>query len=397
MKRKEAKKLARLKRMQQSHNDRNKRAQEAQQKQQKIELDVQKEEHRESLRKQKKNKQQEAKQRLAADKQAQRLQAAKLDDAKRRQQQQEIAKQQYEERDRPVFEGETSSDDSDEEYTAEEARLLKAAQRQAAKADRARERVANKRRYNGSMMMFTVLALLSYIVGVRASSTTQLTQGLLGMGVAVTSTFTAGGLGYVPTHQGAGTVYIDNKTIDLCYMAKYGKGPHTTPILRAADGGCTAHMSGEEHIWVGKRRTLHRRKEIFGFDAASKQGGSFATEIGTIRLPCMKRGKPSTTSVKNVLYVPAMGSTTLVSLGKLDDEGFQFTVSGGVTTCYDHHLRRQWEARKVDGLYRFQSAEDGMRDLGKSLLSIDEAHASWGHAGEQTIRQMGDFPGNMSA
>jgi hypothetical protein len=200
------------------------------------------------------------------------------------------------------------------------------------------------------------------------------------------------GMGFTPANQSAGEISVDGNTVHLCYMARKGRGPNgSLGTVRACDGGCTRHMSGETGIWVGKRKKLSRPTRIKGFDSASRDDkGAIATDVGTIRLPCTRKGKESTVEIKNVLYVPAMGNITLVSQGLLDDQRFQFTVGGGVTTCYDRKGRLLWEAPKRGGLYQFGSFE-------QSFMTKDEAHVKFGHIGEKLLAPMGDFDGPLSA
>ena len=61
--------------------------------------------------------------------------------------------------------------------------------------------------------------------------------------------------------------------------------------------------------------------------------------MGTIELQVNVKGRLTTMHLKNVMYVPGMGNTTLISLGKLDDKGYKFTSDAGATTCYDNSGR----------------------------------------------------------
>jgi hypothetical protein len=200
------------------------------------------------------------------------------------------------------------------------------------------------------------------------------------------------GFGFVPQSQAASTIHIDNTTMNVCYMARKGRGPgnHVKQTLRVIDGGSTWHLSGEENVWVGPRKKLSRPKMIYGFDAATTKGGITATESGTIKIPTIKNGRHTTIKVKNVLYVPAIGNTTLISQGCLDDRHYKFTVAHGVTSCYNGKGELKWQAHKKDGLYHLDAGHH------TCLLSKQEAHARFGHINEKQLASLGDFDGELS-
>ena len=201
------------------------------------------------------------------------------------------------------------------------------------------------------------------------------------------------GFGFVAQNQAAGVVTVNDTAINLCFMARRGRGPNqlTQKHLRAFDGGATWHLSGESGIWVGQRKKLKRPRRILGFDSESTGSGLVAWEEGTIELKAVKNGRETTVRIKNVLYIPEMGNVTLVSQGMLDAKGYSFLTPGGVTNCYNRKGVKRWEAHKKDGLYQFHEVLD------KCLMSRDEAHRKFGHVNDQTLNTLGDFEGERSS
>ena len=198
------------------------------------------------------------------------------------------------------------------------------------------------------------------------------------------------GFGFVAPNQAAGSVNVDNSTLQICFMARKGRGPDAIYAnkLRVIDGAASHHLSGEKDIWVGKRRRLKTPQRIFGIDSGAPV---MANEIGTIEIPTVVKGKPTTLRVKNVLYMPQIGDVTLVSQGCLDDLKFRFTVADGVTSCYDKRGVMKWQAHKQNGLYQIQGIVD------RCLLSKDEAHKKFGHINDRQLSTLGDFDGERSS
>ena len=176
-------------------------------------------------------------------------------------------------------------------------------------------------------------------------------------------------------------------------MARKGKGANSIvkESLRIIDNGASYHVSGEEGIWVGQRRRLKNPKSLAGFDAEAPHSKSLtAYEIGTVAIPATVKGQPTTIKVNNVLYIPQMGNVTLVSGSMLDTLGHRFTTADGVVSCYNKRGVMKWNAFKNDGLYTFEDTHQ------KCMMSMDEAHAKFGHMSEKILKQMGDFEGEMS-
>ena len=395
-------KLDKTKRSEQSALDKQRRQTALQHKQDRLTADMKKEELRQLNEQQKRqqrnsrkhDKAAKLKEQAAADKAA----ATRETGRERQRQAAGSVSSEYVERNRlPTRPAESEEGESDFDET--EKKFLKVVRKQAI-GTKSKSHKVRKCFHVTMWLLATCLMLYSAVGHMGTIGVGAVAQGV-GLSMAVANGLAGGfahlGLGFVHNHT-AGTIHIDNRTIELsrCYMAKFGKGPNSG-ALRAVDGGCTASMSGEEHVWVGPRKQLARPKQIFGFDSASNPGGALATEVGSIRLPCTRNGKPATTVFKNVLYVPAMGETTLISQGQLDDKGYMFSVANGVTTCFDKHMKVQWEAPKSGGLYRFRSTEDCMGKINKAYMTMDEAHWRLGHPHEKRLRTLGDFTGEMSA
>jgi hypothetical protein len=203
------------------------------------------------------------------------------------------------------------------------------------------------------------------------------------------------GFGFMPQSQAASTVAIGTDRINFCFMARSASRGVHDPInkkhLRIIDCGATWHISGEEGIWVGKRRRLKQPKTISGFDSESQGSKSLeAYEEGTVEFPATVKGRPTTVRVKNVLYIPTMGNVTLISQGMLDDQGHKFTTTNGVTSCYNRRGVMKWNAHKRDGLYHFDHTVE------RCMLSMNEAHTKFGHINEKDLSKLGDFEGELS-
>ena len=202
------------------------------------------------------------------------------------------------------------------------------------------------------------------------------------------------GMGFTPQNQPAGIINLeDHSNVTLCFMARKGKGANSIvkESLRIIDNGASYHVSGEEGIWVGQRRRLKNPKSLAGFDAEAPHSKSLtAYEIGTVAIPATVKGQPTTIKVNNVLYIPQMGNVTLVSGSMLDTLGHRFTTADGVVSCYNKRGVMKWNAFKNDGLYTFEDTHQ------KCMMSMDEAHAKFGHMSEKILKQMGDFEGEMS-
>ena len=207
------------------------------------------------------------------------------------------------------------------------------------------------------------------------------------------------GFGFTPVNQSAGIVSLeDNSTVELCFAARKaykGSSENRTGFtdsgkIRIIDSGATWSLSGDNSIWVGERKTLRKPKYISGFD----DNRQAATEVGTVLIHTNIRGRPTKLLVDNVYYVPAMGSTTLLSMGALDDQGFEFRVGQGVARCYNSKGKAVWDAVKIDGLYRLNFASDFASDY--CMMTKDEAHVKFGHLSEPMLRDLGDFEGNLS-
>jgi hypothetical protein len=365
MKRKQKNEQQKLKRHEQSERDRRIRIQKEIEKQEKMDRDILKQERIEKTTEQRKNiKKQQKKAAKAA--------VSAVDSG-------------YNCDHEDTSEGGTAV--SDNEPTEEEKQIIREIEtdflnkRKKKKAKKKKKKEAN---YNCKATIFALLQLLAIaLVSV---------SGVAKLGGESFTKYV--GFGFVPQNQASSMIHIDNSTMNMCYMARKGRGPgdHVKRgSLRVIDGGSTWHLSGEKDIWVGKRKQLSRPKTIYGFDSATNNGGVVATESGTIEIPSTRDGYPTKIRVKNVLYVPSVGNTTLLSQGCLDDERHKFTVAHGVTSCYNNRGALLWQAHKRDGLYQLDVG------IASCLLNKQEAHVKFGHINDKALESLGDFDGKRSS
>ena len=91
-----------------------------------------------------------------------------------------------------------------------------------------------------------------------------------------------------------------------------------------------------------------------------------------------------------------MGDLTLVSQGMLDDKGYEMRVKGGVVHVWDGKGKKSFEAVKADDrLYHCDQSAWGSCLLSPMLDSLQDAHLTFGHLGEQYLRQIGEFSGHV--
>jgi hypothetical protein len=294
---------------------------------------------------------------------------------------------EYEEIDRKKIEKENLERENEEdEWLAELIRKEKNKSKYEKKKKKKEEK-KKKRENRCKVNLFAMLRIVATVLVVVQLLTTE------GLQSGYRNAVKYVGMGFSPANLAASVVKLDdNTTVDVCFMARKGRGtesPISSKSFRAVDSGSTWNLSGEEGIWIGKRRKMSRPKYISGFDSEGSKRATKATECGTIEIPTTVHGKATTIRIKNVVYVPEMGNTTLLSMGVLDDLGHKFAVGGGVTACYNKRGKRLWEAHKVDGLYQLKPAE-------YCNLTRDEAHVKWGHISDKLLESMGELEGERS-
>ena len=161
----------------------------------------------------------------------------------------------------------------------------------------------------------------------------------------------------------------------------FGSTAHTV-----LDSGTTEHLSGDKSKFVGKLHKLSIPRKILGFSAT----GTFALYSGTIQVDAFSNGKNKKILLKNVLYVPCMKNLTLVSHGRLDEEGHKIVTVGGKGRC-SFNGKTYFDFRKINGLYHLEKSQVSFLAMSKNA-----AHRKFGHINECDLNKLGDWSGELS-
>ena len=121
-----------------------------------------------------------------------------------------------------------------------------------------------------------------------------------------------------------------------------------------------------------------------------------ATGRGDLKLllPMGKGCQPTKVTLRNVYYAPDF-AFTMVSVGTMDDKGFQILTEDGICTISTPRPERRVIARipKVNGLYRVSIAPKGTPGEDNALaasekVSINELHRKMGHINHEDLLRM---------
>ena len=111
-------------------------------------------------------------------------------------------------------------------------------------------------------------------------------------------------------------------------------------------------------------------------------------------LPMGKGCQPTKVTLRNVYYTPDF-AFMMVSMGTMDDKGFQILTEDGICTISTPRPKRQVIARipKVNGLYRVLIAPQGAPRVDNALaasgkISISDLHRRMGHVNHEDLRRM---------
>ena len=152
-------------------------------------------------------------------------------------------------------------------------------------------------------------------------------------------------------------------------------------IAELYDSGCTNHISPYRDRFVNFQRTLPR-----AFRAANKQ--SFSTiGKGDLIVDVPDGNNFTQLRLTDVQYSPNV-AYTLVSIGRLDEEGFTATFGQGKCVLRGPDGEKLGEVqRSARKSYKVEH-EDGTANAAEEILTIEKLHRRMGHASIQVIRDL---------
>ncbi|THH16856.1 hypothetical protein EUX98_g9235, partial [Antrodiella citrinella] len=150
--------------------------------------------------------------------------------------------------------------------------------------------------------------------------------------------------------------------------------------MEVYDSGATKHMTPFRDQ-LRNYRSVPRRN----IKAADEKFFP-AYGVGDMHLSVPNGSKWNTLRVKGVLYAPTMGST-LISLGKLDDDGYSMNIGGGRCTISNPDGTQIGSIAKENGLYIVRHNERALAARIPSI-SLAEIHRRLGHASYGYIRKL---------
>ena len=152
-------------------------------------------------------------------------------------------------------------------------------------------------------------------------------------------------------------------------------------IAELYDSSCTNHISPYRDRFIDFQRTLPR-----AFKAANKQ--SFSTVgKGDLIIDIPDGDNFTQLRLTDVQYSPNV-AYTLVSIGRLDEEGFTATFGQGKCVLKGPDGERLGEIRRTARKSYKVEHEDGMANAAEETLTIDKLHRRMGHASIQVIRDL---------
>ena len=152
-------------------------------------------------------------------------------------------------------------------------------------------------------------------------------------------------------------------------------------IAELYDSGCTNHISPYRDRFVNFQRTLPR-----AFKAANKQ--SFSTiGKGDLIIDVPDDDHFTQLRLTDVQYSPNV-AYTLVSIGRLDEEGFTATFGQGKCVLRGPDGEKLGEVQRTARKSYKVEHEEGMANAAEETLTIDQLHRRMGHASIQVIRDL---------
>jgi hypothetical protein len=152
-------------------------------------------------------------------------------------------------------------------------------------------------------------------------------------------------------------------------------------IAELYDSGCTNHISPYRDRFENFERTSPR-----SFKAANKE--MFST-IGKGDLVIDIPNNDSFTKLRltDVQYSPNV-AYTLVSIGRLDEEGFTATFGHGKCVLHGPDEEKVGEVKRTARKAYKVEHEEGIANVAEETLTLDQLHRRMGHASIQVIRDL---------
>ncbi|KAF5347853.1 hypothetical protein D9758_013838 [Tetrapyrgos nigripes] len=174
---------------------------------------------------------------------------------------------------------------------------------------------------------------------------------------------------------------IEHPTIDCSDIAEeaaFVALEHTPPIL--FNSGCSSHMSPLQDQLRKYQTIPTHRIQAANSDTFTSQGK------GTLHIEIVDtKEKPHFLPLRDTLYCPDMPNT-LVSLGKLDDAGYNIHIEGGIMVI-SKQGRNVAHIPKVHGLSQIIEHENAYSVTNRTL-SLYEAHCATGHQSYQYVKTL---------
>jgi hypothetical protein len=153
--------------------------------------------------------------------------------------------------------------------------------------------------------------------------------------------------------------------------------------LHVVDSGASEHMTPYRHLLTEYRPILP-----VPINAANKTTFK-GVGRGTLTLDVPKNNSTTEVKITDVLFAPQMAAT-LISVGKLDDAGYEIHTKGGMMRCYNARGTLVATIPKTRGLYRIGQGINATTALAAqpTKLSLAELHERLGHRNYRTVLDM---------
>lgn len=175
-----------------------------------------------------------------------------------------------------------------------------------------------------------------------------------------------------------------DSVLDCSEIASMAEAAAQGPVMEIYDSGATKHMTPYRDQLLNYRQIPKRMVKAAGKSHFAAYG------IGDMVLRVPNGPAWGTLNVSDVLYAPAMGST-LISTGRLDDNGYWSTFGGGKCVIKDRSGKVVADIAKTGALYKVY--QDGDHALVAKTPKIPTAtmldmHKKLGHASYGYIKKM---------
>lgn len=171
----------------------------------------------------------------------------------------------------------------------------------------------------------------------------------------------------------------DNNSRFVCFAGS-GESSRKRPLF-AIDTGCSQHMISDISLLSSVKAI-----EPFSVEVAKEGQSIRVSKGGSMSVKTFVKGRENELLFSNVCYAPGL-SPNLISVSRLDDLGFNFTIRDGEMTCYKDG-KVAFVAMKRNGLY--WADFDPYRD--KAFIVVKGSNELWhrrlGHINMTTVTKM---------